>query len=144
MLVREDFERNNFTKLGRVTGLGRGAKSLKFSWKENFAIFTRSSRGRREDWWKSVAPSPSRNKSRVGFRKISVERTAVQGIGQRFSLLASYSISTFYRNPTPPLFFEPPPGPRYFPFPIPLAPFSSTFHLSFPRDPFDHSPIMLR
>lgn len=28
MLVREDFERNNFTKLGRVTGLGRGAKSF--------------------------------------------------------------------------------------------------------------------
>lgn len=128
MLVREDFERNNFTKLGRVTGLGRGAKSLKFSWKENFAIFTRSSRGRREDW-KSVAPSPSRNKSRVGFRKISVSsRPLFKGLARGF--LSSLRILFPPFTATPPLPFSSN-HPRdlgifLFPFPLLLFPPRST------------------
>lgn len=139
-LVREDFEKNNFTKLGRITGLGRGTKSLE---RKNFAIFTRSRRGR-EDFWKSVAPSPSRNKSRVGFRKISVEQTAFKGLARGF--LSSLRILFPPFTATPPLPFSFPratPGTSVFFFFHSLASFS-TFHFSFPRDPFDHSPIMLR
>lgn len=131
----EDFEKNNFTKLGKITGLGRRNK---ISLERKFCnIYTIEDR-RRKDCRKSGAPSPSRNKSRVGFRKISVEQTAFKGLVEVFSprfvfyfhLLPQRHLSL----PLPPLslFLEPPTGPRYFPFSIHLL----LFPLLFSSPPF--------
>lgn len=100
-LVREDFEKNNFTKLGRITGLGRGTKSLERKFCNIYTI-----EERKGGFLEICGALSITQQITCGISENQCRADRVQGIGQRFSLLASYSISTFYRNATPPLLFS--------------------------------------